>query len=275
MSMPAVSKHLRVLERAGLIARGREAQWRPCRIEAAPLKEVAEWTERYRQIWEQRLDRLELYLQQLKAKEKTTWSASGVANSETFKVTTPSDREIHLTRLFDAPRAPRVRGDDASPSTSSGGGAASATAIRCRCARSICASAARGASSIATRRASAEFYGVYREITPPGRIVFTEIFAPFPDAESVVTADAHRRERQDAADRDVGVSVERSARHGAQHRNGEGRRHQLRPPRGTRGANCSAPNNCADGLRSRRWPESRVSSPSWPSRSFTPFKASC
>jgi DNA-binding transcriptional ArsR family regulator len=66
MTMPAVSKHLRVLERAGLIARGREAQWRPCRIEAAPLKEVAEWTERYRQIWEQHFDSLELYLLQMK-----------------------------------------------------------------------------------------------------------------------------------------------------------------------------------------------------------------
>ena len=70
MSMPAVSKHLRVLERAGLIARGREAQWRPCRIEAGPLKEVAEWTERYRKIWEQHFDSLELYLQQMKAAEK-------------------------------------------------------------------------------------------------------------------------------------------------------------------------------------------------------------
>jgi DNA-binding transcriptional ArsR family regulator len=70
MSLPAVSKHLRVLERAGLIARGREAQWRPCRLEAAPLKEVADWTERYRAIWEQRYDRLETYLQHLKAKEK-------------------------------------------------------------------------------------------------------------------------------------------------------------------------------------------------------------
>src|SRR6187397_2102110 len=70
MSLPAVSKHLRVLERAGLIARGREAQWRPCRLEAAPLKEVAEWAERYRAIWEQRLDRLETYLQELKAKER-------------------------------------------------------------------------------------------------------------------------------------------------------------------------------------------------------------
>ena len=70
MTLPAVSKHLRVLERAGLIARGREAQWRPCRIEAAPLKEVAEWTERYRQIWEQHFDSLELYLQQMKTGQK-------------------------------------------------------------------------------------------------------------------------------------------------------------------------------------------------------------
>jgi DNA-binding transcriptional ArsR family regulator len=70
MSMPAVSKHLRVLERAGLIARGRTAQWRPCRIEAGPLKQVAEWTEQYRRIWETKFDSLELYLQELKAKER-------------------------------------------------------------------------------------------------------------------------------------------------------------------------------------------------------------
>ena len=70
MSLPAVSKHLRVLERAGLIAQGREAQWRPCRIQAGPLKEVADWTERYRHIWEQRLNRLDTYLQKLTAKEK-------------------------------------------------------------------------------------------------------------------------------------------------------------------------------------------------------------
>jgi len=71
MSMPAVSKHLRVLERAGLIARGREAQWRPCRLEAGPLKEVAEWAERYRHIWEHRLDRLDAYIQELQTKEKS------------------------------------------------------------------------------------------------------------------------------------------------------------------------------------------------------------
>ena len=70
MSMPAVSKHLRVLERAGLIARGREAQWRPCRLDARPLKHVSDWTERYRHMWEARLDRLDNYLQELKAKER-------------------------------------------------------------------------------------------------------------------------------------------------------------------------------------------------------------
>jgi DNA-binding transcriptional ArsR family regulator len=70
MSGPAVSKHLRVLERAGLIARGREAQWRPCKLEAAPLKEVAEWAEKYRRFWDASYERLDAYLQQLKEKEK-------------------------------------------------------------------------------------------------------------------------------------------------------------------------------------------------------------
>ena len=65
MSLPAVSKHLKVLERAGLVARGREAQWRPCRLEAGPLKDANDWLERYRQFWEQSLDRLESYLKQL------------------------------------------------------------------------------------------------------------------------------------------------------------------------------------------------------------------
>ena len=70
MSMPAVSKHLRVLERAGLIARRRDAQWRRCRIEAGPLKEVASFAEQYRHIWEQRLDRLDQYLQHVKTREE-------------------------------------------------------------------------------------------------------------------------------------------------------------------------------------------------------------
>lgn len=71
MSGPAVSKHLRVLERAGLVARGRAAQWRPRRLEAAPLKEVAEWAEKFRGTWEQRLNRLDDYLQQLKERERS------------------------------------------------------------------------------------------------------------------------------------------------------------------------------------------------------------
>jgi DNA-binding transcriptional ArsR family regulator len=66
MSMPAISKHLKVLERAGLISRGREAQWRPCRLEAGPLQEVAGWMEHYRRFWEESFDRLEDYVQQLK-----------------------------------------------------------------------------------------------------------------------------------------------------------------------------------------------------------------
>lgn len=70
MSMPAVSKHLKVLERAGLIARGREAQWRPCRLDAAPLKDVAGWVEHYRRFWEESFDRLDAYLMELKKKEK-------------------------------------------------------------------------------------------------------------------------------------------------------------------------------------------------------------
>jgi DNA-binding transcriptional ArsR family regulator len=65
MSMPAVSKHLRVLEQAGLITRRSEAQWRWCRIEAGPLKVVSEWAELYRHLWEQRFDRLDAYLQQM------------------------------------------------------------------------------------------------------------------------------------------------------------------------------------------------------------------
>jgi len=70
MSMPAISRHLKVLETAGLISRGRAAQWRPCRIQAAPLKEVADWVEEYRMAWEQRLDRLHDYLAEVQAKEK-------------------------------------------------------------------------------------------------------------------------------------------------------------------------------------------------------------
>ncbi len=69
MSLPAVTKHLKVLEKAGLITRGRHAQWRPCRLKAAPLQEVSDWVEHYRRFWEERLDRLGEYLKELQAEE--------------------------------------------------------------------------------------------------------------------------------------------------------------------------------------------------------------
>jgi DNA-binding transcriptional ArsR family regulator len=69
MSMPAISKHLKVLERAGLITRGREAQWRPCRLRAGPLQDVAGWVAHYRKFWEQSFDRLDDYLRELKSRE--------------------------------------------------------------------------------------------------------------------------------------------------------------------------------------------------------------
>jgi DNA-binding transcriptional ArsR family regulator len=70
MSMPGVSKHLKVLKQAGLVTRGREAQWRPRRLDAAPLNEIDAWLEHYRRLWEQSFDRLADYLKELKAKEK-------------------------------------------------------------------------------------------------------------------------------------------------------------------------------------------------------------
>ena len=70
LSLPAVSKHLKVLETAGLISRGRDAQWRPCRLEAAPLKDISNWVERYRKFWEESFDRLDVYLREIQAREK-------------------------------------------------------------------------------------------------------------------------------------------------------------------------------------------------------------
>jgi DNA-binding transcriptional ArsR family regulator len=87
MSLPAVSKHLKVLERAGLVAHGREAQWRPRRLEPNALKEVADWVEHYRQFWEQRLDRLDDYLRELQ-KSKAMHSG-GTAANETNATATP------------------------------------------------------------------------------------------------------------------------------------------------------------------------------------------
>jgi DNA-binding transcriptional ArsR family regulator len=70
MTMPAITKHLKVLEKAGLIERGRKAQWRPCRLKAEPLKTASDWIDQYRRFWEESFDRLELYLKELQAQEK-------------------------------------------------------------------------------------------------------------------------------------------------------------------------------------------------------------
>jgi Predicted transcriptional regulators len=78
MSMPAISRHLKVLERAGLISRGREAQWRPCKIEARGLRQIADWMEEYRGIWETRLDRMQSYIEALHAETKRS-SQKGTA----------------------------------------------------------------------------------------------------------------------------------------------------------------------------------------------------
>lgn len=81
MTLPAVTKHLNVLERAGLIARGRDAQWRPCRLQAAPLKEAAGWIDAYREHWEQRFDRLDAYLKDLQTKDSATQDSATKAKS--------------------------------------------------------------------------------------------------------------------------------------------------------------------------------------------------
>ena len=82
MSLPAVSKHLKVLERAGLIARNREAQWRRCRLDASPLRDVSAWIDQYREFWEERLDRLEAYLAELQ-KESTKTKKKGSSRGRT------------------------------------------------------------------------------------------------------------------------------------------------------------------------------------------------
>jgi DNA-binding transcriptional ArsR family regulator len=89
MSLPAVSKHLKVLERAGLIARSREAQWRPCRIEPRALKEVDDWLEHYRRFYEESFDRLDAYLQKLQAEE---------GNKQADKQTKGKDRNVRSSK---------------------------------------------------------------------------------------------------------------------------------------------------------------------------------
>ena len=122
ISLPAVSRHLKVLEHAGLIARGREAQWRPCRIEPQALKSVDEWLEEYRRLWEQRLDRLEDYLRTLtepRSRRPTSGEPkSGEKKHEKSVVEKIASTSIRIrrtivgSRLIAAPREPGVVGVD-------------------------------------------------------------------------------------------------------------------------------------------------------------------
>ncbi len=97
ITLPGISKHLKVLERAGLITRSRNAQWRPCRLEARPLKEVATWVDHYRRFWEESFDRLDEYLQQLQKQEEEKCPQTLIS------ITEPADRVLVITRIFDAP----------------------------------------------------------------------------------------------------------------------------------------------------------------------------
>jgi uncharacterized protein YndB with AHSA1/START domain len=147
---------------------------------------VADTADRHRSIWKQRLDRLDTYLEHLNQRSRTM-PVSGVANSESFKVTTPSDREIRLTRVFDAPRKlvfeAMVKPEHVARWWGNIGEGYTVP---------VCEIDLRlgGAWRFVNRTPKGElagFHGVYREITPPERLVFTEIFDPFPDVESVVT----------------------------------------------------------------------------------------
>jgi DNA-binding transcriptional ArsR family regulator len=88
MSLPAVSKHLRVLENAGLISRGREAQWRPCKLEAAPMRQAADWLDFYRRFWEESFDRLEEYLQRVQSQQQSGTRKNGTRKNGTRKPAT-------------------------------------------------------------------------------------------------------------------------------------------------------------------------------------------
>jgi DNA-binding transcriptional ArsR family regulator len=92
MSLPAISKHLKVLEHAGLIARGREAQWRPCRITPIALKDVDGWLDKYRRFWDESFDRLDDYLQELQAQEKLEEAARAKRQSKSPNKTRESKR---------------------------------------------------------------------------------------------------------------------------------------------------------------------------------------
>jgi DNA-binding transcriptional ArsR family regulator len=112
ISQPAISRHLKVLERAGLVARGREAQWRPCRLEAGPLREVDQWLAHYQRFWEQSFDRLDSYLKELQAKELPAKRPHGKASpnpSDPTKIPLAKGRNRKKQQSMEATRGHKKR----------------------------------------------------------------------------------------------------------------------------------------------------------------------
>ena len=213
MSMPAVSKHLRVLERAGLIARGREAQWRPCRIEARP----AQGRRRMARTLPSRLGGAARSARRLSAGTETegekNMAVSSVANSDTFKIDDAVGSRDRPHAPVRCAAAARVRRDDEAGTCQALVGMPRTRATRCRSAKSICASAAPGASSAAARRANTAFYGVYREIDAARAAGLHRDLRSVPRCRIGRDLGVHRRGRENAPDRHGALSVAGGARH--------------------------------------------------------------
>jgi len=145
---------------------------------SAPIEGSADWTERYRHIWEARLDRLDKYLQELKTKEKSHGRKH--ANKDSFEVTMPSEQEIRMTRLFDAPRHLVFEAMTKPEHVKQWWGCLGEGYSVPVCEIDLRPG---GAWRFVNRhpKGEAAFHGEYREITPPSRLVFTEIFEEFPD----------------------------------------------------------------------------------------------
>ena len=233
MSQPAISKHLKVLERAGLISSGQDAQRRPRRIEAKPLAEVNGWLEDYRQFWEASYERLDALLDELKApkKKRTRTKRSrefAMKNTGTLKVVTQGDREVLMTRVFDAPRTLVFEALTKPELLKRWFGPREWTLAECEIDLRV-GGAWRFLSQGPDGRAMG-MRGVYREIVPSERLQYTESFDDFAAAgDALVTVTLEER-RQDDADESDAQPVARCARCGDPLRHGAWRRRDVRSP---------------------------------------------
>ena len=195
MSQPAISKHLRVLERAGLIEQGRQAQWRPRRLGPEPLRDVADWVDQYRRHWEESFERLDAYLRDVQDSSRstemeTTMTATRIDRGSTDTTTIYSEGgDLVFERTFDAPRE-LVWKAFTDPRSSPAGGAR--TARRRPSPRWTSGRAARGATSAARPdREDVAFFGEYLEIDAAERFRWTFMF----DVEGIGPRAARRRTR--------------------------------------------------------------------------------